>query len=289
MFFRRALELRPALATPFGPRVARLWDNPFQPYRRRIAGSIAGGLVALGLLRLGGQAMEAAGVESHALLRPMSARDATYGFEANRGQADPRVQYLTRSDGFAALLLRREIVFTLSPSATAVAGAPLRLRLEGSSEASRPVATDPLPQTTQYRRGALDEHHTAVPTYGSILYENVYPGIDLRLRESVGALRCSFLVEPGRTPSAIRLTFGPGTRLETPDGQAVDLRGHGRPLRLGPVHAHQRINGSTRPIEARMAVRNQGVEIEVGAYDVRAPLVIDSLFAAVDATKPAGL
>jgi hypothetical protein len=270
-------ELRPLLALPLGPRVARLWDASAVLPRRRVALVLGGLALTLGVLRVGAAVREAAD-RPPVTLRPAAARVPASGFERNQGQADPEVEFLARGRGFAALLLPHEILLTTTAASR---GAALSLRLEGASGRSRLVPADALPQHAHYRWSALDEGTTLVPTYGSVRYESAYPCVDLRLREEAGALRCSFIVDSGRSPAAIRLAIGPEAHVILSKGAAL-MNGRGARLRLGDVHAYQNLGTGVRTIETTLGVRAHGIEFEVGSYDVRAPLVIEALLTRTD-------
>ena len=49
--------------------------------------------------------------------------------------------------------------------------------------------------------------HAGVPTFKSILYRGLWPGIDLRFDGTAGKLEYSFVVHPGANPAAIKLAY----------------------------------------------------------------------------------
>jgi hypothetical protein len=132
-------------------------------------------------------------------------------FEANAGQTDPRVKFLSRGHGYTLFLTSDEAVFSLRkghssvvsrqsqgtkhsrPRATnglnpksqiqnAKSDAPevLRLKLVGANPAPRIVGQEELPSKINYLIGNDPaKWRTNIPTYAQVRYENVYPGIDL--------------------------------------------------------------------------------------------------------------
>ena len=60
-------------------------------------------------------------------------------FEANRGQSDARVDYLSRGKGYTLLLTRDQAVLRLQK------GAPLRMKLLGASGQAAASGLDQLP------------------------------------------------------------------------------------------------------------------------------------------------
>ena len=55
---------------------------------------------------------------------------------------------------------------------------------------------------------------TGIPTYGRVLYKNVYANIDLAYYGNQGQLEYDFVLEPGADPKAIRLSFEGGGMLK---------------------------------------------------------------------------
>lgn len=107
-------------------------------------------------------------------------------FEANLGQTDPSVSFLSRGNGYTLFLTDREAVLTLrNPSSTSAqkaqsAGTALRLKLLGANGHPAVTGRDELPGKVNYLIGNDPSKWLRnVPTYAKIRYENIYPGIDL--------------------------------------------------------------------------------------------------------------
>jgi hypothetical protein len=181
---------------------------------------------------------------------------AAYGklplsFEANQGQTDPRVKFLSRGRGYALFLTGNEAVLSLrKPSAgignsklenrkpgigrrgAAGADAPdsslvtrhlsletevLRLRLTGANPAPEVRGLDELPGKSNYFLGKDPKQwRTNVPNYAKVAYKNVYPGVDLVYYGNQGQLEYDFVVAPGADPKVITLEIETGnSKLET--------------------------------------------------------------------------
>lgn len=83
-------------------------------------------------------------------------------------------------------------------------GVALSLRFTGANRHPVVAGTDRAPGTVNYLRGADPSRwRTNVPTYYGVVYRNLWPGIDLELSGSDGALKYEFRVRPGagRRPS----------------------------------------------------------------------------------------
>jgi len=164
-------------------------------------------------------------------------------FEANRGQTDPSVNFLSRGRGYALFLTGQEAVLTLrkpsvaanSPS-SAVDGrlllkagqqpadneprtseAVLRMELLGANARAKVAGAEQLPGKANYFLGNdPSKWRTNVPTYAKVRYEDVYPGVDLVYYGTKGGeLEYDFVVAPGADPGAIALGVEADAQPET--------------------------------------------------------------------------
>ncbi|MFB3921701.1 MAG: choice-of-anchor D domain-containing protein [Terriglobia bacterium] len=156
-------------------------------------------------------------------------------FEPNRGQADARVQFLSRAPGFtlfltgnneAVLKLRRQSAVSSqqpadrnskfetrnsklenrSPNSDSRLPAVLRMSLVGGNRAAEIAGADELPGKSNYFIGRDPEKwHAGIPNYRKVAARGVYPGIDLVYYGNQRQLEYDFTVAPGADPGAIRL------------------------------------------------------------------------------------
>jgi beta-propeller repeat-containing protein len=207
-------------------------------------------------------------------------------FEANRGQTHPQVDFLARGSGYTLFLSRGEAVLALRRTkglTTAVASgqesatrAVLRMQLHGARTQPSVIAGDELPGKANYFIGADPTRwHTGIPTYRSIAYQDVYPGVDLIYYGNQGRLEYDLIVKPGADPSAIelRLSGVQGLRLDAL-GDLVLRVGHHELRQRKPV-AYQLWDGVRQEIPAAYRLDRGNVRFEIGAYDHRRPLTID--------------
>ena len=174
-------------------------------------------------------------------------------FEANQGQGDPRVSFLSRGRGYALFLTGDAAVLALQKSAAAETGnqksrigsarnlnpnpsqgrSPesrlpriLRLRLLGASPFIRVSGLDELPGKSSYFFGNDPaKWRTNVPTYAKVRYEGVYPGIDVVYYGNQRQLEYDFVVAPGADPRAITLRFDGLREVQPALGPQVDSSG----------------------------------------------------------------
>jgi hypothetical protein len=229
--------------------------------------------------------------------------EAAYGklplrFEANRGQTDPRVKFLSRGSGYTFFLTPEEAVLVLRSRVPAAKGdktrpedalasvasreepgrqTVLRMRMVGASPAPEVEGLDALPGKSHYFIGNDPKKwRTGVPSFAKVRYAGIYPGIDLVFHGSQRRLEYDFVVAPSADPEVIRLAWKGAKRLE------VDSRGElvlhvpgGKVDHRAPV-VYQVIDGSRREIQGSYVLRGKDeVGFRVAAYDRRRPLVID--------------
>ena len=225
-------------------------------------------------------------------------------FEANRGQTDPSVNFLSKGRGFTLFLTGREAVLTLkNPSSSApgqkapASDAGIRLKLLGANAQPLVTGKDELPGKANYFLGNNpSKWHTNIPTYAKVRYEGIYPGIDLVYYGThAGELEYDFVVAPGTDPHAISLG------IETQALAPLRINSEGNlvvPLSGGDVQLHKPVvyqetmagaQGSNAQVagDARVSSHRQSVEghyaldaqnrlhFELGPYDHNRPLVID--------------
>jgi len=196
---------------------------------------------------------------------------APLSFEANRGQTDARVDYLSRGKGYTLLLTRDQAVLRLHQ------GAPLRMKLQGSSGQAAASGLDQLPGKANYFRGHdPSQWHTGIPTYQKVKYTGVYPGVDLVYYGNQGRLEHDFIVAPGADPSKIVLSFQGAQPSIDRQGDLV-LTADGNEVRFQKPVVYQVAEGGRQSVDGRYTLDGNTVQFELGAYDHSRELTIDPL------------
>jgi len=223
---------------------------------------------------------------------------ANYGqmplsFEANRGQTDARVAFLSRGIGYTLFLTANEAVLSLprpgrapkvkkepaidSNSKINSGEAVLRLTLMGANPAAPIAGMEELAGKSNYFLGSdRTRSHTNVPTYARVKYEGVYPGIDLIYHGNQRRLEYDFVVAPGAHPQAIRLSFRGAESMEIDAQGDLVLHTTAGEVREHKPVAYQEIAGSRQAIAGTYVLQGKSeVGFTVAPYDIRQPLVID--------------
>ncbi|MBN2489827.1 MAG: SBBP repeat-containing protein [Planctomycetes bacterium] len=240
-----------------------------------------GTVVGVVLLGLGaaGAGSQAAGGASPAPLRATLAKLPLHIIE-NRGlYPDPVAYYLQGSD--KTLFFTREgITFQLKGRGH---DCVVKLEFVGGSPDVVPRGKDRQQAVFSYFRGPREAWRTGLASFGEVVYEDLWPGIDLVYRAGVGAVKYEFRLTPWADPGKIRLRYrgaasvgltGSGAlRVETPVAVVEDAP---------PVAWQHEDDGVCTPVDVAYsltspATQDEGatVRFEVGTYRADRELVID--------------
>lgn len=146
-------------------------------------------------------------------------------FEANEGQSDKQVRFLSRGQGYTLFLTGDEAVLSLrrspapnadrdklaalKPSAFKAQNqnsAVLRMKLIGANGAAAISGGDQQEGKSNYFIGNdPSQWYTNVPNYSKVRYQDAYPGVDLVYYGNQQQLEYDFVVAPGADPRAITL------------------------------------------------------------------------------------
>jgi hypothetical protein len=245
-------------------------------------------------------AMQAKVAESYGKL-PLS-------FEANHGQTDGRVKFLSRMSGYTLFLTGDEAVLALRAKDPApkgassfggatvalkrypdtnlnpatpqsVTGSVLRMKLRNANPAAKVTGTDELAGTNNYFIGNDPaKWRTNVPTFAKVKYEGIYSGIDLVYYGNQRQLEYDFIVAPGADPRRIAFDFSGAKRIRRDTDGDLVLQMSAGEIRWHKPVAYQEKDGTRQLVAARYVVADKNrVAFEVAKYDAGRPLYIDPL------------
>ena len=194
-------------------------------------------------------------------------------FEANEGQTDPQVSFVSRGPGYTLFLTSSEAVLAHGSDA-------ITMTFRGASPHARIVPIDRRPGDTNYLVGQdRSRWRRSVAAYAKVRYEKIYPGIDLVFYGNDRQLEYDLVVEPGADVRKIRIAFS-GVRdlKQAGNGDLVARTRGGAEMRLRKPTIYQASaeGQASRSVEGRYRLTDgQSVAFEVADYDRRKPLVID--------------
>src|SRR5579859_8165619 len=228
-------------------------------------------------------------------------------FEANHGQTDKRVKFLSHGSGYSLFLTDQEAVLALRQvpncPATTTSSMPrkkpapcetsrqdlVRMGLAGAhpTRSAAPTGEDPLPGKVNYFLGNdPSKWLTDLPTYARVKYAGIYDGIDLVYYGNQRQLEYDFIVAPGTNPASIRLHFTGQQHLRvTPTGDLILNGAHGQATLLKPLIYQEPAQTSAQPSSSSREIipgafhltANHTVTFQIGKYDRTRPLIIDPI------------
>ncbi len=221
-------------------------------------------------------------------------------FEANQGQTDEDVKFLSRGKGYTMFLTSGGAVMAMRASGPenkhpgalgeresrrsqrateSVRSTLLRMNLVGANRVARVVGGEELPGKSNYFIGNdPSKWRIAVPNYDRVKYESVYSGVDLVYYGHQGELESDFIVAAGADAGAIRLRIEGAKRVKINRQGDLELKMNGGEVVLGKPLVYQGGGGETEKhiIAGRYTVKGRGeIGFEVASYDKREPLIID--------------
>lgn len=214
-----------------------------------------------------------AGVADHFGKLPLS-------FEANRGQIEQPVKFLSNGPGYHLFLTANEAVLSLrAPLADKKVreGSVLRLKMIGANAAPQVEGQDELPGKVNYFKGNDPEKwQRNIPTYRKVYYKDVYPGIDVVYYGNQRELEYDFVVAPGASPKLIKFTVEGADKITLDESGSLLLKlKHGEVRLNKPVIYQLTDTGSRREVKGDYVIKKNEIRFKVEAFDSAKPLVID--------------
>jgi pimeloyl-ACP methyl ester carboxylesterase len=219
------------------------------------------------------------------LLRPENpGTSLPLSFIPNVGQSDPAVRYQLNGGSSAAFFMDEGLLL-------AVADGPetlpyIRVRWENANATVRVSAGQPLPGVVNYIRGNDPRQwQSSIPTFAEIIYQELYPGVDLHYAGDNGRLKGTYLVAPGSRPAQIRWRYEGAQQvsIDPRSGDLIIVLGSSDDVRSGPTireaapvawQPHGSLDISVAVAYALHADGSVGFSLPDG-YNANLPLVLD--------------
>jgi len=183
-----------------------------------------------------------------------------------------RTRYYAQGDGFGFYFTPDEAIlsFTLGTHEQVI-----HLRPLGANQSSTLEARNSANATVNYFVGATQ--HTNLATYREIVYQQLWPGIDMVFRGRGSHLKYEFHVAPGADPSPIRLAYEGVDRLSLAERGDLQIGTALGALRDSRPRSYQQVGGKRVPVESRYVLdpNARTFGFALGSVDPRSPLVID--------------
>ncbi|WP_263355884.1 chitobiase/beta-hexosaminidase C-terminal domain-containing protein [Acidicapsa ligni] len=208
-------------------------------------------------------------------------------FEANQGQTDKNVKFLSRGIGYSLFLTDSAAILKLTQqnvsaprslhSTSTRKADSLRMELLGASNSSHASGISQLPGKVNYFIGNdPTQWQTDLPTYSKVRYTSVYPGIDLIYYGNQRQLEYDFIVAPNANPHSIRFQISGAKKLSvSADGNLQVTAANGQ-LSFRKPAIYQQINGHRQQVQGQFSLLAENIiGFTLGQYDHASPLIID--------------
>ncbi len=210
---------------------------------------------------------------------------STGWFTENRGQSgNPDVRFVySRSDYSVGFVESGYLIRVVGKeNSTSL----VKVRFEGANSVL-PSGTDQQPHKTNYLTGNdPSEWTTGVPSYGKVVYDNLYDGIDLVFYTTDEGVKYDFVITPGSGSSAAPTPAAPPDirfSYEGVDGLSIDDSGSihittssGELLEEAPFSYQDKESGRVE-VPSSYNIDGNSVTFDIGEYDSSLPLIIDPL------------
>jgi Beta-propeller repeat/Abnormal spindle-like microcephaly-assoc'd, ASPM-SPD-2-Hydin len=227
-------------------------------------------------------------------------------FEQNQGQTDPQVQFVSRGPGYAVYLTSGGMVMALKPTGTVTQQGTEAAASTAAATAATPSGKSSAPAKVNLQVVRFDlvggaapnvsgqdlqlgkvnyfvgndpkKWHTNVPTYGKVLYQGVYPGIDLVYYNHAGQLEHDFVVAPGADPAKIQFEVGGATGLSIDNDGNLLVKTSTGTIQFRTPEIYQETNGAKVSIPGSYTLKDgTHFGFSVPNYDRSKPLTIDPM------------
>jgi hypothetical protein len=216
-------------------------------------------------------------------------------FEANKGQTDPSVRFLTRSGGYTMFLTPTETVLVEGKNGIVSGekfgkGLPafradaknakqsvLRMELLGANSAPEFQGLQELPGKVNYLIGKDQAAwHTNVALFSEVQVAKVYPGVDLLFHGDQRELEYDFVVAPGADAGRIGFKIRGAKKIEIDATGKLILHTADSEFEMRKPVIYQGEGASRSEVRGKfvLSAKNQ-VRFELGPYDHAEKLVID--------------
>ena len=219
-----------------------------------------------------------------------------FSFIENQGQMDSRARFYAQASGGTLFFTDEGIVFTLHPGSKKREPLPqgeltgrkaesgprtvVQWKMAGLSPGAKLLPLHPQEGKVHYFLGNDPQNwHTNLPTYQALLYQEAYPGIDLKFYGTGPQLEYDILVQPGADPSLVKFQYEGIQGLQvSPEGDLVILLSEGQQVLQKKPVVYQEIGGERvlREGTFQLYAESPGLySFALGPYDPAYPLAID--------------
>lgn len=198
-------------------------------------------------------------------------------FEQNQGQTASEVKYLTRCPGHSFYFAPNEVTMVMQGKEKEAA---LKIQfIEGNSPLVKGLEKQKY--ETNYFIGNSANWKTAIPSFGKILYQDLYPGINAVFYGNGKQLEYDFCVNPNGDPNNILLRFDGAQKLAiNQEGTLNIFMDDNIIAQMKKPFIYQMNQEKKQEIEGQFVLAaNDTIRFSLNEYDATKELIIDPVLA----------
>jgi beta-propeller repeat-containing protein len=204
-------------------------------------------------------------------------------FIANQGQVNAEQVFYYLAGVDKTLYFTSEgITFALDGEGKdAASNWTVKLDFVGANPAVVPQSLEPKSAVFSHFKGKPENWTTAIPTFGKIVYTDLWPGIDLVFSGTANTLKYQYVVHPGADPGNIQMTYRGLSDLSVNDNGELEVSTPVASFKDGVPAAWQVLEGEKVPVPMHYAIHKESevdcfsYAFQVGDYHHNEALILD--------------
>ncbi len=197
-------------------------------------------------------------------------------FEKNLGQMNQQIDFFARCGQYQLFINATSAILQFSSAENKTcADGYLQMTLPRANTEIHGMGLLRLASVSNYYIGNNADWRTGVPHFAQVVYQDVYPGIDLLYRAQKH-IEFDFLLSPGADADMIQLAFNQADKIELDSLGDLFVQCGDHLVRFLAPRAFQEINGLIKTVAVRYILRSDKiVQLALGSYNHAEKLVID--------------
>jgi hypothetical protein len=210
-------------------------------------------------------------------------------FIRNDGQVDKKVKFYEKGSGRATFFTKEGVYLSLtngqsSPTSHSSKSTLIRLTPLGANKNPKIVAEGLQEGQVNYFVGNDPKKwQTNISTHQAVVYQDIYPGIDLKFYGNNRQMEYDIVVKPGADPSKVKLGYEGIEGLRVTDAGDLEIKLKGGTIFQKKPIIYQEIEGKRVDVAGTFKIqprtnrhaKNFAYGFEVSSYDKAHPLLID--------------
>jgi len=195
-------------------------------------------------------------------------------FEDNVGQHDDAFHFVAKTAFSQFAFADNKVVIRLKGKDSTI-DKQFSLVFQGANKSALVTGSHKSTYQVNYFRGAKSQWRENVATYSEIIYQDIYPGIDLKFYFNRARLEYDFIVSAGVDPAIIRFKYENINDISITENSVLDISIDNGLVRQHAPVIYQVVDGEKKKVAGQYVRSDTGFRFELADYDRNKTLVID--------------